>query len=139
MVVQTRELSADERAQLKQQAQKFESQLASNAADLEALEGAGVTYAQLGDFKQAEALLAKLTSARPTDPDAWRLLVIYLAPMSIVTSALLFGYRHKGFEHNKLHEPIPACLSSFLACAADILILSQHESACPGPLRMSVT
>lgn len=71
---QTRELSDDQKAQLKQQAQKYESQLASNAADLEALEGAGVSYAQLGDFKQAETLLAKLTGARPTDPEAWRLL-----------------------------------------------------------------
>lgn len=74
--VQTRELSDDQKVQLKQQAQKYESQLASNAADLKALEGAGVSYAQLGDFKQAEKLLAKLTSARPTDPEAWRLLVI---------------------------------------------------------------
>lgn len=74
--VQTRELSDDQKAQLKQQAQKYESQLASNAADLEALEGAGVSYAQLGDFKQAETLLAKLTGARPTDPEAWRLLVL---------------------------------------------------------------
>ncbi|KAL3154604.1 hypothetical protein ABBQ32_014054 [Trebouxia sp. C0010 RCD-2024] len=73
---QTRELSDDQKAQLKQQAQKYESQLASNAADLEALEGAGVSYAQLGDFKQAETLLAKLTGARPTDPEAWRLLVL---------------------------------------------------------------
>ena len=78
VVVQTRELSADQKTQLTQQAQKYESQLASNAADLEALEGAGVSYAQLGDFKRAETLIAKLTSARPTDPEAWRLLVCYL-------------------------------------------------------------
>lgn len=75
MLLQTRELSADQKAQLKEQAQKYESQLASNGADLEALEGAGVSYAQLGDFKRAETLIAKLTSARPTDPEAWRLLV----------------------------------------------------------------
>ena len=74
-MLQTRELSADQKTQLKQQAQKYESQLASNSADLEALEGAGVSYAQLGDFKRAETLIAKLTSARPTDPEAWRLLV----------------------------------------------------------------
>lgn len=75
LLLQTRELSADQRAQLKEQAQKYESQLASNGADLEALEGAGVSYAQLGDFKRAETLISKLTSARPTDPEAWRLLV----------------------------------------------------------------
>ena len=77
LLLQTRELTADQKAQLKQQAQKYESQLASNSADLEALEGAGVSYAQLGDFKHAEALIAKLTSARPTDPEAWRLLVCF--------------------------------------------------------------
>lgn len=77
LLLQTRELSADQKAQLKEQAQKYESQLASNSADLEALEGAGVSYAQLGDFKRAETLIAKLTSARPTDPEAWRLLVGY--------------------------------------------------------------
>ncbi|KAL0056221.1 hypothetical protein WJX82_008908 [Trebouxia sp. C0006] len=71
---QSRELSADQKAQLKQQAQQFETQLASNAQDVEALEGAGVSYAQLGDFKRAEALLSKLTSAKPKDPEAWRLL-----------------------------------------------------------------
>lgn len=77
LLLQTRELSADQKAQLTQQAQKYESQLASNAADLEALEGAGVSYAQLGDFKRAETLIAKLTSARPSDPEAWRLLVCF--------------------------------------------------------------
>lgn len=77
LLLQTRELSADQKAQLKQQAQKYESQLASNSADVEALEGAGVSYAQLGDFKHAETLIAKLTSARPTDPEAWRLLVCF--------------------------------------------------------------
>ena len=74
-VEQVRELSADQKAQLTQQAQKYESQLASNAADLEALEGAGVSYAQLGNFKRAEALLSKLTNGRPKDAEAWRLLV----------------------------------------------------------------
>ena len=72
---QSRELSADQKAQLKQQAQQFETQLASNSQDVEALEGAGVSYAQLGDFKRAEALLTKLTSAKPKDPEALRLLV----------------------------------------------------------------
>ena len=83
MVVQTRELTDDQKAQLKQQAQKYESQLASNGADLEALEGAGVSYAQLGDYQQAEKLLAKLTNGRPRDPEAWRLLVIYLVSMGM--------------------------------------------------------
>lgn len=78
LLLQTRELSADQKGQLKEQAQKYESQLASSGADLEALEGAGVSYAQLGDFKRAESLIAKLTSARPTDPEAWRLLVCHL-------------------------------------------------------------
>ena len=74
-VLQSWELSADQKAQLKQQAQQFESQLAGNSANLEALEGAGVSYAQLGDFKRAEGLLNKLTLAKPEDAEAWRLLV----------------------------------------------------------------
>ena len=74
-VLQNRELSADQKAQLKQQAQQFDAQLASNSQDVEALEGAGVSYAQLGDFKRAESLLSKLTTAKPMDAEAWRLLV----------------------------------------------------------------
>ena len=76
-VLQNRELSADQKAQLKQQAQQFETQLASNSQDVEALEGAGVSYAQLGDFKRAEGLLSKLTTAKPQDAEAWRLLVCF--------------------------------------------------------------
>lgn len=73
--MQTQELSADQKAQLQRQAQDFEAELGSNAGDLDALEGAGVSYAQLGDFKRAEGLLAKLTNAKPDDAEAWRLLV----------------------------------------------------------------
>lgn len=75
--MQNRELSADQKAQLKQQAQQFETQLASNSQDVEALEGAGVSYAQLGDFKRAEGLLSRLTAAKPQDAEAWRLLVCF--------------------------------------------------------------
>ncbi len=74
-LLQSRELTAEQKAKLKQQAQQFESQLASNSQDVEALEGAGVSYAQLGDFKRAEGLLSKLTAAKAKDPEAWRLLV----------------------------------------------------------------
>ena len=69
------ELSAEQKAELQQQAEKFEGQVSSHPDDLEALEGAGVTYAQLGDYRRAEALLAKLTSAKSDDAEAWRLLV----------------------------------------------------------------
>jgi Flp pilus assembly protein TadD len=43
-------------------------------ADLETLEALAVTRAQLFQFDQAEPLLARLTAAKPTDPEAWRLL-----------------------------------------------------------------
>lgn len=68
-------MSAEQKAELQKQADKFQQQLSGNSGDVEALEGAGVTYAQLGDFKRAEGLLAKLTSAKPQDAEAWRLLV----------------------------------------------------------------
>ena len=74
-VLQAPELTAELKAELQQQAEKFEGQISSNPGDLEALEGAGVTYAQLGDYKRAEGLLAKLTSAKSDDAEAWRLLV----------------------------------------------------------------
>ena len=76
-MVQSRELSADQKAQLKLQAQQFETQLASNSQDVDALEGAGVSYAQLGDFKHAEELLSRLTTKNPKDAEAWRLLVCF--------------------------------------------------------------
>lgn len=73
--MQAQELSAEQKDQLQKQAEKFEGQLVSSAGDADALEGAGVTYAQLGNFSKAESLLARLTSAKPTDAEAWRLLV----------------------------------------------------------------
>lgn len=73
--MQAQELSTEQRAQLQKQAEQFEGQLSSSAGDVEALEGAGVSYAQLGEFKKAEGLLARLTAARPKDAEAWRLLV----------------------------------------------------------------
>ena len=74
-MLQAPELTAELKAELQQQAEKFEGQISSNPGDLEALEGAGVTYAQLGDYKRAEGLLAKLTGAKFDDAEAWRLLV----------------------------------------------------------------
>jgi Flp pilus assembly protein TadD len=43
-------------------------------ADLETLEALAVTRAQLFEFDKAEPLLARLTAAKPDDPEAWRLL-----------------------------------------------------------------
>lgn len=38
-------------------------------------QGAGVVFATLGEFKRAADALSTLTSVRPNDAEAWRLLV----------------------------------------------------------------
>mmetsp|Transcript_17032 Transcript_17032/g.43203 ORF Transcript_17032/g.43203 Transcript_17032/m.43203 type:complete len:462 (-) Transcript_17032:186-1571(-) len=55
-------------------AARFESALAENPDDLEALEGAAVSYAELGDYTKAVAKLKKLAAAKPEDVDVLRLL-----------------------------------------------------------------
>ncbi len=43
-----------------------------------ALAGAGVVYAELGEYSKAIAVLTKLSEAKPEDPDVLRLLVNFL-------------------------------------------------------------
>ena len=70
-----RALSEEQKEDVKRQAKVFEDQYAADSTNLEALEGAGVDYAKVGDFKHAQGLLEKLTAARPDEAEAWRLLV----------------------------------------------------------------
>ncbi len=73
--LQAPELSEEQKAQLQQQISGFEAQLATAPDNVEALEGAGVTYAQMGALKKAEGLLSRLVEKKTQDPEAWRLLV----------------------------------------------------------------
>jgi tetratricopeptide (TPR) repeat protein len=68
------QLSVDERKELQEQRAGFQQTLSSAPGDLPALEGAAVSAARLGDYKDAEALLTQLVVGRPDDVDAWRLL-----------------------------------------------------------------
>lgn len=47
----------------------------ADGATLGGVQGAAVLRAQLGDFKQAGALLEKLSASKADDKDVWRLLV----------------------------------------------------------------
>jgi tetratricopeptide (TPR) repeat protein len=71
---QQRELAPEQREDLKKQLGIFEDRLKANADDLEALEGAGVAHATLGDYVAAEKELLQLTTAKPDNVDAWRVL-----------------------------------------------------------------
>ena len=73
--LQAPELSEEQKAQLQQQIDGFEAQLATAPDNVEALEGAGVTYAQMGALRKAEGLLVRLVEKKAQDPEAWRLLV----------------------------------------------------------------
>lgn len=68
------ELSKDQKAGLTKQLSEFEATLKTDGSDVDALEGAAVTAANLGDFKKAESLLARLTEVKREDVDVWRLL-----------------------------------------------------------------
>lgn len=68
------ELSEQQRKELQSQAQRFDEQLAASPGSVEALEGAAVTRAKLGDLTQATSLLQRLTKSKGQDPEVWRLL-----------------------------------------------------------------
>jgi len=70
-----------ESKQAKESAEKFEAVLADNPEDLEALEGAAVSYAQMGDYDRAVPKLKELGAKRPDDPDTFRLLVRDISPL----------------------------------------------------------
>lgn len=70
----SRDLDPAMKARFKEQAAKFEETLAINPNDVEAVEGAGVLYAQLGEFKQADGYLERLVMLKPNDVESARLL-----------------------------------------------------------------
>eukprot|EP01018_Ginkgo_biloba_P025467 Gb_31482 [translate_table: standard] len=72
--IEQKELTAEEKAGFQAQLQHFEETLKSAPNDLEALEGAAVTHAELGEYSEAAALLEKLTQKNPKDLEAFRLL-----------------------------------------------------------------
>ena len=59
---------------IREQLAGFEAKLAADASDAEALEGAAVSYVNLGDYAKAEGVLSKLVTLNSKDPQAWRLL-----------------------------------------------------------------
>ncbi|GAQ81986.1 hypothetical protein KFL_000970100 [Klebsormidium nitens] len=66
--------ASEETKQLQRQAAAFEAMLQRTPSDVEALEGAGVLYASLGDYNKAAEYLEKLVKARPSYVEALRLL-----------------------------------------------------------------
>ncbi|XP_068666237.1 probable UDP-N-acetylglucosamine--peptide N-acetylglucosaminyltransferase SEC isoform X2 [Aristolochia californica] len=69
-----RKLTEEETKILKTMLQQYEATLSVSPTDPTALEGAAVTFTELGDYSQAVTLLEKLTKERPKDPEAYRLL-----------------------------------------------------------------
>lgn len=69
-----RRISSEERANLKMKLQQFEEALSANPEDPIALEGAAVTFTELGEYNQAVSLLEDLSKKKPSDPAVFRLL-----------------------------------------------------------------
>lgn len=70
----TRKLSKGQRTTLEERLHQFKATLSSSPKDLEALEGAAVTSAELGEYTKAAAFLENLSKEKPSDPDVLRLL-----------------------------------------------------------------
>ena len=62
--IEQKELTAEDNAKFQAQLQRFEETLKSNPEDLQALEGAAVAHAELGEYTEAAALLEKLTQKK---------------------------------------------------------------------------
>ncbi|KAG6555331.1 hypothetical protein Mapa_003374 [Marchantia paleacea] len=73
-LVEKMQLKPDDRVKLQAQVKNLEEALQKNPEDRFALEGAGVIYAQLGDFDKAAELLSKIVQKSPRDVEALRLL-----------------------------------------------------------------
>eukprot|EP00250_Pteridium_aquilinum_P012289 c20629_g1_i1 orf=280-1575(-) len=73
-IAQIKEKDAKDSSKLKEQLQSFVAILKVHPEDLDALEGAAVTYAELGDFSKSETTLLQLLEKKPVDVDALRLL-----------------------------------------------------------------
>ncbi|KAG0590902.1 hypothetical protein KC19_1G134000 [Ceratodon purpureus] len=72
--VEQPQLPPEEAAKLKAQAEKFDETLKTSPEDRDALEGAGVTYAELGEYSKSATYLTKLVQKIPNDVEAQRLL-----------------------------------------------------------------
>lgn len=73
-VARMKEKDARDSAKMKEQLEGFLAILKFHPEDLNALEGAAVTYAELGDFSKSETALLQLLEKKPLDVDALRLL-----------------------------------------------------------------
>ncbi|KAK9818834.1 hypothetical protein WJX74_009651 [Apatococcus lobatus] len=71
---QERPLDEGQKAELEKQAEQYEERLKKDDKDAAALEGGGATYAVLGSYDKAVALLTRLTQTRPEESSSWRLL-----------------------------------------------------------------
>ncbi|KAK9863232.1 hypothetical protein WJX84_004025 [Apatococcus fuscideae] len=69
-----RPLDEGQKAELEKQAEQYEERLKKDDKDAAALEGGGATYAVLGSYDKAVALLTRLTQTRPEESSSWRLL-----------------------------------------------------------------
>lgn len=68
------QLSDTQRKELQEQAARFDAQLTASPDNIEALEGAAVSWAKLGELPKATQLLVQLSKAKPHDADVFRLL-----------------------------------------------------------------
>eukprot|EP00240_Pyramimonas_obovata_P005206 CAMPEP_0118933302 /NCGR_PEP_ID=MMETSP1169-20130426/11911_1 /TAXON_ID=36882 /ORGANISM="Pyramimonas obovata, Strain CCMP722" /LENGTH=428 /DNA_ID=CAMNT_0006876045 /DNA_START=51 /DNA_END=1337 /DNA_ORIENTATION=- len=70
----SRDLDPELKAEFQREAFQFEARLDENPNDAEAVEGAAVVYAQLGEYKKADGFLETLTKMKPNDVEVFRLL-----------------------------------------------------------------
>ncbi|XP_024516390.1 uncharacterized protein LOC9642029 isoform X1 [Selaginella moellendorffii] len=73
-VVASKRLRPQEEEKFKAELQKFEEALKNSPDDLSALEGAAVSYAELGEYAKAQTNLEKLIRMSPSNVEALRLL-----------------------------------------------------------------
>lgn len=73
-IASVKEKDAKDSAKLKEQLQGFLAILKFHPEDLNAVEGAAVTYAELGEFLKSESTLLQLLEKKPLDVDVLRLL-----------------------------------------------------------------
>ncbi|CAM6097762.1 unnamed protein product [Calypogeia fissa] len=73
-LVEKKQLAKEQTFKLEAQVQEFEGILKDSPEDRSALEGAAVSYAELGEYDKAEKYLTKITQKSPGDADVFRLL-----------------------------------------------------------------
>ncbi|KAF6144290.1 hypothetical protein GIB67_024517 [Kingdonia uniflora] len=67
-------LTTEEKSTLQARLQEYEVKLSTSQQDADALEGAAVTLAELGEYDRAASLLEKLSKENSSDPEVYRLL-----------------------------------------------------------------